>query len=226
MRTNARGFVAFVATGCLAAGAIGWGVWRASTPEEVVTAVDTSPTHSTPTIGKVDASTTMSEPPAVSTTSVIAEVAPAPVEISKNDPLLAPNAYIPPAGQNNRVAPTRVFNPQNPIVSAQAQTSTSSSTPVTPVSSTATTTPVSSTTSSTTPEPTGTPTQAPEQSTSAPAPVIAPIAVTEPAPTTPSTSVAQEPAPAPAPADPAPSSEPQPRGTIDFGSSVPRFPLS
>lgn len=123
MKKRTRGFVAFVGSGCLLAGAIGWGVWRVSTPEDHVSA-HTQVTRTEPSIGQADAGTTMAEPHSTEPSTPVQSsdsVDPA-SQFYANDPLLPPNAYIPTPGSGNAGMPTRTYALVNPTQASSSTT--------------------------------------------------------------------------------------------------------
>lgn len=113
MKKQTQGFLAFVAFGCVAAGAVGWGVWLNAAPDSARATGDIS--HSRYASTSVEptqaAATIPSNAPTAPSTVTDHSTRPAQqAPVLKSDPFLAPNAFIPNAS-DIAVVPTRVYPP-------------------------------------------------------------------------------------------------------------------
>lgn len=194
MKSQTRSLLAFVAFGCVAGGAIGWGVWINSTPSESWGAGDSS--HSR--MAHSETRSTTSSPLSSTTTATSVMPSPddtqrkhSPAPVSQSDPFLAPNAFIPPSNMAPAV-PTRVFSPSTITESSPASAPLTPSTAQRPAQ---TVEPVPAT---------NTPLRESAESADEPAVVTPPPSEqpTEPSPEPPTqepTTVVSEPAPQPEP---------------------------
>lgn len=217
VNTDTRRVYLFIAVGLMAAGVVGYGVWRAGTPT-TPSASDTATV--TPEVSTIPESahaaliTPMSEP-----ASTWVEAAPQPLVPPRlDDPLLAPHAIV--QGVPSTIAPTTVYRPENirpvaPLADASAEPSE----PVTPPGDATDATESTETPESTQPteptEPTDTPatpgttlpTPSPEQTPANDSAFVSEAST--PQPTSPEPTAADTPAApasveeAPAPQDPA-----------------------
>lgn len=123
VNTDTRRVYLFIAVGLMAAGVVGYGVWRAGTPT-TPSASDTATV--TPEVSTIPESahaaliTPMSEPPSTSV-----EAAPQPLVPPRlDDPFLAPHAIV--QAVPSTIAPTTVYRPENirpvaPLAGAPAE---------------------------------------------------------------------------------------------------------
>lgn len=164
VNTEKRRVYLFIAVGLLAAAAVGYGVWRASTPStpsasDIATATTEVSTNSD-TAGQIVPT------PVPEETGIATESAPqAQVPASTGDPYLPPNAVVQSAPTD--IGPTVVYRPENIMDSPAAEPATAQPTPTPPGAGEV----------SGRPENTGTPTTAPTATT----------APTEPEPEAPQT---------------------------------------
>lgn len=100
----------FMGIGLLAAAAIGFGVWRASTPS-TLSSTDTAMTGTTSSTASLTSSETRPSPVTEETDEEQQSMEVAPIET--DDPYLAPHAHIPAPGQEPSA--TRIFRPSNPF---------------------------------------------------------------------------------------------------------------
>ncbi|MEJ5928390.1 hypothetical protein WG915_07130 [Corynebacterium sp. H128] len=231
MNTHTRGFVVFVAMGCVAAGATGWGVWRATAPDDAFAANETTTSRTASPVTIVTTAVPTPQPtettPGSADASERHKMPQQQAKVSQSDPYLAPNAYIPDS-QTPVTPPTRVYAPNSlqptPTGDHAATSPSTTATDPTPSQPTdnpnnpteppVTTSPTEPSNPPTEPTDTSVPTEpTPEQPTEVtpePTPTDAPTG-TAPAPSeeTPTTSVEE-----PSPIDPAePGSTPEPSAT-------------
>ncbi|MFV8381112.1 hypothetical protein [Corynebacterium hindlerae] len=138
MKKQTRGFVTFVAVGCVGAVGVGWGVWRSAAPEE-------SRVASTPAISRAASPSAAGFSPVTSTsdptpepTSEVAKLPPQQAPMLESDPYLPPNAFIPQPGAV-AVSPTRIYGPSFTTEVQQAPVDTQTQTTETEHSETVTT---------------------------------------------------------------------------------------
>ncbi len=183
VNTDTRRVYLFIAVGLMAAGVIGYGVWRAgtpTTPSASDTATVTPEVSTIPESAHAALATPISETPTVSV-----EAAPQPISPPRlDDPFLAPHAIV--QAVPSTIAPTTVYRPENirptPTTEAPVEPTELMTTPEQPLEAPETTAPEST-------EPTE-PTEAPDAPGTTPS-----------TPTTPS-APGTEPTPAPEPAEP------------------------
>lgn len=180
VNTDTRRVYLFIAVGLMAAGVIGYGVWRAgtpTTPSASDTATVTPEVSTIPESAHAALATPISETPTVSV-----EVAPQPISPPRlDDPFLAPHAIV--QAVPSTIAPTTVYRPENirptPTTEAPVEPTELMTTPEQPLEAPETTAPESTESTESTE-----PTEAPD------------------APGTTPSAPGTEPTPAPEPAEP------------------------
>ena len=180
VNTDTRRVYLFIAVGLMAAGVIGYGVWRAgtpTTPSASDTATVTPEVSTIPESAHAALATPISETPTVSV-----EAAPQPISPPRlDDPFLAPHAIV--QAVPSTIAPTTVYRPENirptPTTEAPVEPTELMTTPEQPLEAPETTAPESTESTESTE-----PTEAPD------------------APGTTPSAPGTEPTPAPEPAEP------------------------
>lgn len=196
VNTEKRRVYLFIAVGLLAAAAVGYGVWRASTPStpsasDIATATAEVSTNSD-TAGQI-VPTPAPEESGISTEST----PPAPVVAATDDPYLAPNAVVQSAPTD--ISPTVVYRPEN-IMDTPATTEPATGQP------TPTPTSTGAGTVSGSPGTTGAPTTPPEPGQTQP------------------TTTPQAPTPAPGTPAPAEPETPEPAAPATEQTQIPEVP--
>ncbi|MFC6147566.1 hypothetical protein [Corynebacterium nasicanis] len=200
MNTEARRVYIFIVVGLLAAAAIGYGVWRASTPATPSASDIATQTPEVATISEHTQLPQVTTPsPEPDTSTEAAAQTPAPPR--NDDPFLAPHALV--QAVPSVIAPTTVYRPENVRPSATS-TSTAPMEPTETAAPTDAVEPELQTTSDT-------PTTAPAPTTTSPAPAPSETATPTPTPTaTPSEPNGQQPQSEPdQPAEPTEPTEPE-----------------
>lgn len=208
VNTEKRRVYLFIAVGLLTAAAVGYGVWRASTPStpsasDIATATAEVSTNSD-TAGQI-VPTPAPEESGISTEST----PPAPAVVATDDPYLAPNAVVQSAPTD--IGPTVVYRPEN-IMDTPATTEPATTEPATAEPATGQPTPTPTATGagavSGSPEHTGAPTTPPEPEQTQP------------------TTTPQAPTPAPGTPAPAEPETPEPAAPATAQTQTPEAPES